>query len=326
VEIEQGKLPPPPGLIASLAAGFDSVANSITVIALPVLFDLFLWFGPHLRLRVLIQSWINNLPTLSSSLTSVANLEAMQQAWNELAGRFNIFSGLRTFPVGISSLLSLEMPVQTPLGSPTVFEAGSILGLIGWGMLAILVGWLIGALYYYWVSKVALRPASLPLWKSIAQTVFLSLIWTALMLGVGMPVLTFLSFTTLINPALGQIALFVAGLAALWVVVPIYFSAHGIFTYQMDALKAILNSLRMVRFTLPTTFLFLLLLTVIGQGLRFLWTTPPQDSWWMMVGIIGHAFVSTALLSASFIYYRDVNNWLKVVFEQLKKQTTPANA
>ncbi len=326
METEQGKLPPPPGLIASLAAGFDSVANSITVIALPVLFDLFLWFGPHLRLRDLFQPWLEQLPILYSNMTSAANLEAAQQIWSDLIERINLFSVLRTFPVGTSSLLSIEMPILTPLGSPPTFEAGSILGLIGWGALAVLVGWLIGALYYYWVSKVTLRPEILPLWKSLAQTIFLSLIWVVLLFAVGMPVLTFLSLTTLISPALGQVVLFVAGMAALWLVVPVYFSAHGIYTYQMDALKAILNSLRMIRFTLPSTFLFLLLLTVIGQGLRFLWTTPPQDSWWMLVGIIGHAFVSTALLAASFIYYRDVNNWLKVVFEQLKKQTTAANA
>ncbi len=326
METEHGKLPPPPGLIASLAAGFDSVANSITVIALPVLFDLFLWFGPHMSLRELIQPLLQQLPNLYSNITSAANMEAAQEFWNDLAGRFNLFSGLRTFPVGTSSLLTFEMPIQTPVGSPPVFEAGSIFGILGWGALAVLTGWLIGALYYYWVSKVSLRPESLPLLKSLTQTVFLSLIWLVLLFSVGMPVLTFLSLTTLISPALGQIALFVAGLVGLWLIVPVYFSAHGIFTYQMDALKAILNSLRMVRFTLPTTFLFLLLLTVIGQGLRFLWSTPPQDSWWLLVGILGHAFVSTALLSASFIYYRDVNNWLKVVFEQLKMQTNSVKA
>ncbi len=163
METEHGKLPPPPGLIASLAAGFDSVANSITVIALPVLFDLFLWFGPHMSLRELIQPLLQQLPNLYSNITSAANMEAAQEFWNDLAGRFNLFSGLRTFPVGTSSLLTFEMPIQTPVGSPPVFEAGSIFGILGWAALAVLTGWLIGALYYYWVSKVSLRPESLPL-------------------------------------------------------------------------------------------------------------------------------------------------------------------
>jgi hypothetical protein len=107
---------------------------------------------------------------------------------------------------------------------------------------------------------------------------------------------------------------------------PVFFSAHGIFTLQLDAMRAILNSLRMVRFTLPTTGLFLLVFLILNTGLNFLWSTPSQNSWWMLVGIIGHAFVSTALLAASFVYYRDINAWLKAVFEQLQRQMNSAKA
>ena len=93
----------------------------------------------------------------------------------------------------------------------------------------------------------------------------------------------------------------------------------------MDALRAILNSIRMVRFTLPTTGLFLLVFVVINQGLNFLWNAQlSQNSWWLLIGIAGHAFVSTALLAASFIYYRDTNAWLAVVFDQLQRKTTSA--
>jgi hypothetical protein len=37
-----------------------------------------------------------------------------------------------------------------------------------------------------------------------------------------------------------------------------------------------------------------------------------------LVGILGHAFVTTSLLAASFIYYRDMQVWLQTVFEKLK--------
>ena len=120
--------------------------------------------------------------------------------------------------------------------------------------------------------------------------------------------------------------LFAGALLLIWLVMPVFFSAHGIFALQLDAFRSILNSLRMVRFTLPNTGLFLLAFVLINQGLNFLWNTPSQNSWWMLVGIAGHAFVSTALLAASFIYYRDINAWLTVVFEQLQQQTTSAKA
>ena len=147
-----------------------------------------------------------------------------------------------------------------------------------------------------------------------------------LLLFFGLPALLLLSILTAISPVLGQVVIFAGALILLWLAMPIFFSAHGIFTLQLDALRAILTSLRMVRFTLPNTGLFLLTFIVINQGLNFLWNTPPDTSWWTLLGITGHAFVSTALIAASFIYYRDINVWLKVVFEQLQRQTTSAKA
>jgi hypothetical protein len=43
-----------------------------------------------------------------------------------------------------------------------------------------------------------------------------------------------------------------------------------------------------------------------------------------LVGIGGHAFITAALLAASFVYYRDMNVWLQTVFERLQqKQSIP---
>jgi len=72
--------------------------------------------------------------------------------------------------------------------------------------------------------------------------------------------------------------------------------------------------------------LFLLSTIIISQGLDFLWRTPQENSWLTLIGIAGHAFISTAILATSFIYYRDVNAWLQVVTDQLKRQTTSARA
>ena len=327
MQTEQSKLPPPPGLLATLMAGFDSVANHIAVILPPVLLDLFLWLGPHLHLKEFLQPLIDGLPSLASAFpSSLPDLATLQTAWTDIADKFNLFVILRTFPVGTTSLLTFEMPVQNPLGVPAGLDAGSFIGILGWVLFLVFMGWIIGALYYYWVSKVALRPEVRSLWKSLQQAVLLSLIWMGLLFFFGLPALLLLSVLAAISSVLGQVVLFAGALILIWLLMPVFFSAHGIFTLQLDALRAILNSLRMVRFTLPNTGLFLLIFVVLNQGLNFLWKTPSQDSWWMLVGIAGHAFVSTALLAASFIYYRDINAWLKVVFEQLQHQTTSAKA
>ena len=64
--------------------------------------------------------------------------------------------------------------------------------------------------------------------------------------------------------------------------------------------------------------LLLLGLAAGGQALR-LWHAAPADSWMMGVGILGHAFISTSLLAASFIYYRDLNLWIETALQWLNK-------
>jgi hypothetical protein len=325
MQTEQAKFPPPPGLVTTLARGFDSVANHVLVILPPILLDLFLWLGPHLRMKGFLQPIIASLPDAAASMPAgMPDIATTQKTMLDFASRFNLFMLLRTFPVGLTSLLGVEMPQQNPIGTPLGVDAGSFFGVAGWSLLIVLLGWIAGGLYYYWVSRVAVRPEAASLVKSLAQTVFLSVIWAGLLLVFGLPALMLIEVIFLFSPLLGQFLLIAGGIALIWMIMPIFFSAHGIFTLQLDAFRAILNSLRMVRFTLPNTGLFLLAFLLINQGLNFLWTTPVERSWWMLVGIAGHAFVSTALLAASFIYYRDINAWLTVVFEQLKKQANSA--
>jgi hypothetical protein len=74
----------------------------------------------------------------------------------------------------------------------------------------------------------------------------------------------------------------------------------------------------MIRFTLPTTSLFLLMVLLLSAGLDLLWRVPPDTSWLALIGVLGHAFVTTGLLAASFIYYHEAVEWLQKVFEQAK--------
>jgi hypothetical protein len=303
------------------------VANHFLVILPPLLLDLFLWLGPHLRLKSFIQPFLEQVPSMAKAFpASLPDLATVQQAWTSFMNQFNLFIILRTFPVGATSLLSLQMPGQTPLGAPVSLDAGSFLGIISWALILALAGWLIGGLYYYWISGVAITPGVRSPWKSIQQTVLLSIIWLGLLLVLGLPAFLVVSVITFFSPIVGQIVFIVVALLLVWLLMPVFFSVHGIFALQLDAFRSILGSLRMVRFTLPNTGLFLLAFVLINSGLNFLWNTPSENSWWMLVGIAGHAFVSTALVAASFIYYRDINAWLAVVFEQLQKQSTPAKA
>ncbi len=81
----------------------------------------------------------------------------------------------------------------------------------------------------------------------------------------------------------------------------------------------------MTRMTLPTTALFLLSIVAISEGLNILWRVPPDNSWLTLIGVSGHAFVASALLAASFIYYRDADTYTQKTLQIIKARQDMPN-
>lgn len=328
-------LPPPPGVIGSLRAGFEAVSSHIGLILLPVALDVFLWLGPRFSIGALVNPFFKLVfEEARRTLTSSADLKRFtdfQSGFSEVIERFNLLSllsRLQTFPIGISSLLAQTMPVKTPLGAQDVVQVSSLPGLIGLMMFLILIGWIAGGLYFRWVSGTALGNVKLEgeisFGWAILQTLILSAIWFIALMMILIPMMFILTILTLFSPALASGAFFVMLLLSFWLIVPLFFTPHGIFVRKQNAFYSIFTSLRMARFTLPTSGLFVLSVILLTSGLNYLWSVPSDDSWMLLVGIAGHAFITTALLAASFVYYRDMNVWLQTVFEQLQqKQSIP---
>ena len=137
------------------------------------------------------------------------------------------------------------------------------------------------------------------------------------MIGVPIGLLLYILFA--INSLLGEGALLVLGFLSMWLIVPIFFSSFGIYLRKQNVLMSFLGGLQLTRFALPTSSLFVLTMFLIGGGLNFLWTIPTNNSWLTLVGILGHAFIMTALLASSFVYYRDTTAWLQTVFEKFAR-------
>jgi hypothetical protein len=330
------ELPSPPGVIGSLRAGFDTVSSHVWLILLPLLLDIFLWLGPRLSVDRLVNPFFrivfNQARTTLTSSTDLQLFTDYQAAFDALIERFNLLSllgRLQMFPVGISSLLAQTMPVETPFGSQDAMQVSSIPGLLGLSFLFIVIGWIAGGLYFRWVAGIALGDANgmtmISFSWAILQTLILSLIWLIGLMLIVIPMMTILTLLTFLSPLLASGALLLVLLLSFWLIIPLFFTPHGIFVRRQNAFHSIFTSLRMARFTLPTSGLFVLCVFLLSTGLNYLWSVPTDDSWMLLVGIAGHAFITTALLAASFVYYRDMNVWLQTVFEQLQhKRGLPA--
>jgi hypothetical protein len=317
-------LPAPPSLMKSLMAGFDAITNHIGLILFTVVMDLFLWLGPRLNIANLFQGVVEQ----AASFPEAANPDVMN-ALLEVANDFNLFSVLRTFPVGVSSLMASLAPGATPLGDPVIWALNSFGEAFGWWLLLILIGTVFGSLYFTFVSQAVLQEdahwqEALALWpRNIVQVVWLTIFWSALVFSAFMVFGCFLSALMLGGIGMEQLSLFAMLIFAgffLWALVPLLFSSHGIFVNRNSMWESMKKSVNITRMTLPTTILLFLSIFLLSEGLRLLWSVPPSDSWFVLVGIAGHAFVTTSLLAGSFIYYRDADYWLQEMLQKTRSE------
>jgi hypothetical protein len=83
------------------------------------------------------------------------------------------------------------------------------------------------------------------------------------------------------------------------------FVIPGLLLGERRLLPAIGESVLLSHMSLSSVFGFVLLAVVIYEGLGYAWSLPPSDSWAMLIGILGNAFVATGLTCAAFVFYRD---------------------
>lgn len=321
----------PPRLLPTIIKGFNTVAGQVHLIFLPVLLDLFLWLGPRLRIYDLFAPSLQLITTNMLKLAPTDMVETVRTAttvYSEMLRELNLFSAIRTLPVGVPSLIARLGEISTPVDLFGLFQVPSLrVGIAALGGL-LMVGFFLGAVYFNALSRYAQPEAVSFSWKKLitqyAQTLIFFLILVALLIAISIPVLLLVSVLSLLSAGLAQFFIVLIGFMGLWLVLPLVFSPHGIFALDQKVVPSMLLSLRMVRFFLPGTSFFILVSILISEGLNMVWTLPGTDSWLMLVGIGGHAFIVTGLLAASFLYYRDGIKWMQFniqkMTETMKKQ------
>jgi hypothetical protein len=318
-------LPAPPGVISSIRAGFDTIAAHIAAILLPLALDLWLWLGPRLSMERLFAALQPQIMAIwEAGGVSTADIQQVMKWYETTIPGLNLFWILRTLPVGVSSLMFAQSVDRTPLGPVAIWQV-TAQNLPGWIGLLLLAGWVGGGLYFRWVAQLSLKrseQADVQTSRAVAQTILLSLVWSGMAFAIGLPVFIVVSLLYQFNAALAQIVILAASFLSMWLIVPLFFWPHGVFVRKQNALLSIIGSIQMARFTLPSSSFFVLSVFLLGMGLNYLWKTAPSESWMTLVGILGHAFITTALLAASFIYYRDMSAWLQSVIERLRANST----
>ncbi len=333
--INSQTLPESPRVIPTLVAGFDVVTNHIWLILFPFGLDLLLWLGPQFRLKHLIESWmafmLQSFQSIQDMTDMTEMIEITQTGWSFVAERFNILMVVRSYPVGIPSLMLSRWPVDVPWGDRLIVDVPSIGAVFLLFGLFALVGILGGTLYFSLVAKAALVDQMrwrkiFALWpRSSLHVILLTLLWFFLLLGLLIPISCGASFLLLVGISANSIAALLFGSLFVWLAFPLLFSPHGIFVYQAPVWTSVRKSIRVVRMTLPATAFFFVGVLILGQALGLLWQIPSEDSWLMLISLMGHAFTSTGFLSASFIYYQKADVWVEAMLEKVLQEESTSD-
>ncbi len=300
----------PPAIFSTLRAGFDTVSTHPQLLLFSISVDLFLWLGPKAQARPWLQARLNEMETLGQQMALPADLLAdMTRSWGEILPRLNFWAAIRTFPVGVPGLIWARMPLTAPW-SAGAFDLPNGAAILGFIVLAAVFGWLLGGAYLWAAARSAdLHPPSLGF--VVRQSIWLMIFWQMLLFG-GILGSSFLTGVLLLfSPALAQGGVLALFLAAFWMLPLVFFSPYGIVVHGQTALASFRAAWRFIRSGQPWVNFFLfdvLLLSWISVGI---WNTPADDSWLLLAGIGGHAFVSAALTVAGLRYYQDLYAWLE---------------
>ena len=300
-----------PNVFRAIAAGFKTLGDHLYLLTFPLMLDIFLLYAPRYTVSTLVSNFLAQFNPLAEATTE------LQQLWTDLSASlitffqsYSLSSALRSYPLGVPSLLSSRAFMQNPFGAlPEIVlstEGKALAFLLLFGA----IGAVIGAANFYVCSLPTFREAEKTTTKnqikSIASLLLLPVFfWLALLL-ITVPVSLVVSVLSMLHPFLGLLAYFFAAMVLISMFLPALFTPHTMLVLKLNLWQGIRASTRLMRPYYSATSLFVILAVLVSYLSTLLWQSPGTDSPMVFVGIFGHALISSALIIASFHYFFSV--------------------
>lgn len=303
-----------PGVFATLAAGFDLTAKHLWLLILPILLDVFYWLGPRLSYQKLIERvvtfWLEQ-----PEFAEIAEIMQFTTLLRDIAPRTNLFTMLTVPLVGVPALMTGGAPETTPIipGVQQIEDWGAWLGLF---LVFLVVGLLLTAVYFTTITY-ALKTQNgdeiligFNAWAQRVGKYWLRLMGLAFVFILNLfiiyiPLVLVATIFYIISPALGSLVVLAGPFLAMWIILFISFAPFGIVMNGRSVWRSMVESFRLVQTYLVPTLTLFLMIFLIGTLLDWLLILVENGTWLALLNILGHAFISTALVAAMFIFYRD---------------------
>jgi hypothetical protein len=294
---------PRTGIIDTLSSGYGLINRWPLLLAPPILLDLFLWFGPRLSAQA---------PLLAAADLLVSQGEAsdeMVAIVRQAAGQSDLFALLA---IQLPSMMRLLSPAATPLaGSRPLLDLADPALALGVGLLLALAGFLLAMVYLVPIARVVrdgrpgLTSVAMPIWRSWLRLLALVLLLAGGLLALAIPLALVTAVLALSGLPLGPVVLFAAQVAAIWLVVYLFFVIDAIVVSEVGPLRAIRYSVAIVRHNFWSALGLILLTLIISLGLPEVFKAIARFTAGVPVAIVANAYINTGLAAASMLFYRE---------------------
>ncbi|HDQ73237.1 MAG TPA: hypothetical protein ENN19_14265 [Chloroflexi bacterium] len=310
----------PLGVIGSITAGFEIVGWRLWLVALPMLLDLLLWLGPQISLDPLMDRIVIAMRTQAMPTSLMAQqIDQAIQTLETIGEGLDLASLLSVIPLlHLPSLLAWRLSEAiSPMGDLTVLSVSNFGVLLGWMILLMPIGLLLGFLYLNGLAR-RVRDARLPDQSNAdsslsARTNFGKfirvLLFAFVLLVVGVVLggvwMLVVGMMALISPVLGFVMWALGMGLGIYLALNMVFVVPALLVGERGLWQAIWESFVLMQMQAPSVLGLLLLTFVIYEGLGLVWTLPSLDSWSMLLGIFGNSCVATGLAAATFVFYQE---------------------
>ncbi|MCK9245486.1 MAG: hypothetical protein M0P11_00850 [Anaerolineaceae bacterium] len=299
-----------PKVFTAIKAGFDTLSTHAYLLLFPILLDIYFLFGRRLLVTAQVEEMIQAVVLPPETTADMLN------SWQELSTatittfkHFSLTAFLRSYPLGIPSLLAFRPLALNPLGAASSTQVGSAGAAFLYILVFSLIGIVLGALFLTAIRMAVQKKSSDAVSSQFLRQLWSLFVLTFVLVLAGIfvltPALLLISVFSAALPILGSVGYFFLSLIVISTTIPVFFTAHDIILYGNKFGKAARESIGVVRPTNGKTSLFIFMAIFTTYAANFLWHIPADDSWMLIISILGHGLVTTIFFIASFHFYID---------------------
>lgn len=303
-----------PGVFSTLAAGFELTTRYLWLMVIPALLDLFLWIGPRLSFRPLIESLATQMPAMAEGAL-IMDPALMLETF---ASRLNHFTYLSVSLVGVPALMTGLIPEVTPV-QPAIIERAGWGEWFGYLVLLTLGGLLLTAVYYSLIAYALRRSGATAadgapftsgrFLRRTGRTWFrlvgLAALFVAFALVIALPTALVAGFVSLLSQIMASLVIIGALVFIIWIVMFLSYTPQGMTLNPGGFFSSLVASVRLFRANLPASLGLLFAVTLLRRLLAVILLSADSGTWVTAINLLAHAYISTALIVAMFIFYRD---------------------